>query len=81
MTMEQIKVCAALIPDADYETGCSILNTSVKRFFGLPGVKQEYEEWMKTEEGQRADLSPKERRTYDEQRTKKRTSKNLRYDC
>ena len=63
--MSTIKVVASDIQEADYQTGCSILNTSVKRFFSLPGIQQEYEEWMKTEEGQRADLSPKERRVFD----------------
>ena len=64
MEMKETSVKSNLISDSDYETGCSILNTSVKRFFSLSGVQQEYEEWMKTEEGQRADLSPKERNKY-----------------
>lgn len=58
----KIKVNPNDIPDADFETGCSILDTSVRRFFSLPGIQEEYDEWMKTEEGQMADLPPKERK-------------------
>ena len=46
-----------LISDADYEIGCRILDKAVRAYFAKPGVREEYEEWLKTEEG-RAAASP-----------------------
>lgn len=52
-TVEQelhtVKVDANLITDADYDLGCSILASSVRCFFEKPGIKEEYEEWLKSE--------------------------------
>jgi len=59
-----VRVHTSEITDAEYETGCSILNTSVKRLFTLPGIQEEYEEWLKTEEGQKSDLPKNERSSY-----------------
>jgi len=61
---QHIRIKVSVLSDAEYETGCSILNTSVKRLFTLPGIQEEYEEWLKTEEGQKADLPKNERRSY-----------------
>lgn len=46
-----------LISDADYEIGCRVLDKAVRAYFAKPGVREEYEEWLKTEEG-RAAASP-----------------------
>lgn len=45
-----------LISDADYEIGCRILDKAVRAYFAKPGVREEYEEWLKTEEGRAAAL-------------------------
>lgn len=47
--LHNVKVDAKAIPDSDYETGCSVLASSVRCFFERPGVREEYEEWLKTE--------------------------------
>lgn len=44
------KVSPNEIPNADYDLGCSILASSVKRYFEQTGIKEKYEEWLKTEE-------------------------------
>ena len=46
-----------LISDADYGIGCRMLEKAVRAYFAKPGVREEYEEWLKTEEG-RAAASP-----------------------
>lgn len=48
-----------LISDADYEIGCRVLDKAVRAYFAKPGVREEYEEWLKTEEGRAANSSPK----------------------
>lgn len=45
-----------LISDADYEIGCRVLDKAVRAYFAKPGVREEYEEWLKTEEGRAAAL-------------------------
>lgn len=59
--MEAVKVNPKEIPDADYDVGCSILATSVRRFFEQPGVQEEFEKWKQTEEGKRAAFPSKKR--------------------
>ena len=49
-----------LISDADYEIGCRILDKAVRAYFAKPGVREEYEEWLKTEEGRAAASPPTE---------------------
>ncbi len=45
-----VKINPNEIPDTDYDLGCSILASSVKRCFEQPGTKEEYEEWLESEE-------------------------------
>ena len=45
-----VKINPNEIPDADYDLGCSILASSVKRCFEQPGTKEEYEKWLEAEE-------------------------------
>lgn len=45
-----VKINVCEIPDEEYDLGCSILASSVRRFFEQPGVKEEYEEWLKSDE-------------------------------
>ena len=45
--IQKIKVDADLITDTDYDLGCSILASSVRCFFERPGIKEEYEKWLK----------------------------------
>lgn len=49
-----------LISDADYEIGCRVLDKAVRAYFAKPGVREEYEEWLKTEEGRAAASPPTE---------------------
>ena len=49
-----------LISDADYEIGCRVLDKAVRAYFAKPGVREEYEEWLKTEEGRAAASLPTE---------------------
>ena len=49
-----------LISDADYEIGCRVLDKAVRTYFAKPGVREEYEEWLKTEEGRAAASPPTE---------------------
>lgn len=44
-----VKVNVNEIPEADYDLGCSILASSVRCFFEKPGIREEYEEWLKSE--------------------------------
>lgn len=41
-----VKINPDDIPDEVYETACRILKTSVRRFFEMPGVKEDYEKWL-----------------------------------
>lgn len=43
-----VKINPKEIPNADYNVGCSILASSVKRYFEQPGTKEKYEEWLKS---------------------------------
>lgn len=43
-------VNAKEITEADYDLGCSILASSIRCFFSKPGIKEEYEVWVKSEE-------------------------------
>ena len=45
-----VKINPNEVPDADYDIGCSILASSVKRCFEQPGTKEEYEKWLESEE-------------------------------
>lgn len=45
--VQAVRVDPKEIPDSDYEVGCSILASSVRCFFERPGIKEEYEEWLK----------------------------------
>ena len=45
-----IKINPNKIPDADYNVGCSVLASSVRNYFEQPGVKKEYEDWLRSEE-------------------------------
>ena len=56
---ETIRIDPNLISDADYEIGCRVLCSAVRAYFAKPGVREEFEEWLKTEEGQAADSSSK----------------------
>lgn len=47
---QSVKVNAKEITEADYDLGCSILASSIRCFFSKPGIKEEYEEWLKSEE-------------------------------
>lgn len=38
------------IPADVFDTGCRILKTSVRRFFEMPGVREDYEKWLETYE-------------------------------
>ena len=49
-----------LISDANYEIGCRVLDKAVRAYFAKPGVREEYEEWLKTEEGRAAASPPTE---------------------
>lgn len=61
-TETKVRVDPDLISDADYEVGCRVLSSAIRLFFSQPGVREDYEAWLKTEEGQLADLPPKERK-------------------
>jgi hypothetical protein len=64
--MEQIvRINPADIPAEVYDMGCRILSKSIRSFFADSKNRRGYEEWMKTPEGQRADLSREERKKYD----------------
>lgn len=39
-----------LISDEAYDAGYRILSRSVKKFFELPGVKEDYERWLQNQE-------------------------------
>ncbi len=41
-----IKINVNEIPDAVYDVACRILDTSVRRYFEKPGVKEAYEKWL-----------------------------------
>ena len=43
---ESVKINPDDIPDEVYDAGCRILKTSVRRFFAMPGVREDYEEWL-----------------------------------
>lgn len=62
---QAVKVNPADVPDEVYEAGCRILSKSIRAFFRDENNRRGYEEWMKTPEGQRADLSREERKKYD----------------
>ena len=57
---ETIRIDPNLISDADYEIGCRVLDKAVRAYFAKPGVREEYEEWLKTEEGRAAASLPTE---------------------
>lgn len=44
----EVRIKPEDIPDVDYEIGCSVLASSVRCFFERPGIKEEYEAWLKT---------------------------------
>ena len=48
-----VKIDVSKIPEADFELGCTILDSSIRRFFEQPGVQEEYKEWLKSEEAKR----------------------------
>lgn len=50
---EQVKINPKEIPKAEMDLACSILNSSVRRFFEQPNVQKEYEEWLKSEDAKR----------------------------
>lgn len=58
----KVKVDPDLISDADYEIGCRVLSSAIRLFFSQPGVREDYEAWLRTEEGQLADLPPQKRK-------------------
>lgn len=43
---QAVQINPAEIPDEVYETACRILKTSVRRFFEMPGVKEDYKKWL-----------------------------------
>ena len=47
---ETTRITPDYLSDSDYELGCSVLASSVRRFFEQPGVREEYEAWLKSEE-------------------------------
>ena len=47
-TKNDVKIDVSKIPEADFELGCTILDSSVRRFFEQPGVQEEYKEWLKS---------------------------------
>lgn len=56
----KIRIDPNLVSDADYEIGCRVLDKAVRAYFAKPGVREEYEEWLKTEEGRAAASLPTE---------------------
>lgn len=60
-----IKINPADVPDGVFEAGVRILSKSVRSFFENPKNRRGYEEWMKTTEGKRADLTREERKRFD----------------
>lgn len=43
---ESVRINPDDIPDEVYDAGCRILKTSVRRFFAIPGVREDYEKWL-----------------------------------
>ena len=43
---ESVRINPDDIPDEVYDAGCRILKTSVRRFFAMPGVREDYEKWL-----------------------------------
>ena len=66
--MEAVKINTAEIPGEVYDAGCRILSKSVRVFFDDPKNRRGYEAWHQTPEGQRADLTKKERDEFDKLR-------------
>ena len=50
---QQVKINPDEIPQTDYDIGCSILVSCIRRFFEQPGIRKEYEEWLKSEDAKR----------------------------
>lgn len=63
--MDAVKINPADIPADVYDAGCRILSKSIRSFFADPKNRRGYEEWLKTPEGQRADLTKEERAKFD----------------
>lgn len=47
--MAEVIIKSELIPDEVWDAGCSVLARSVRRYFELPGVREDYERWLREE--------------------------------
>lgn len=63
-----VKIAPADIPAAAYSTGCRVLSGSVPLFYEKEGNRRAYKKWLKTPEGQRADLTKESRKASKEAR-------------
>ena len=53
------------VPREVFDVGSRVLAKSIRSFFSNPENQKGYEEWMKTPEGKRAEMSKEERAKYD----------------
>lgn len=60
-----VKIDTQSIPDGVYNAMCRIISKQIRDFYKDPKNRKGYEEWMKTPEGQRANLTKEEREAYD----------------
>ncbi len=51
--MPEVKIDAASITDAEWNVSMRIFQRAIKRFFEIPGVREEFEQWQTSEECQR----------------------------
>lgn len=65
--MEQaIKINPEAVPDLSHDIGSYILFNKIWKLRKNPDYRRKYEEWLKTPEGQRAELTREERESNDE---------------
>lgn len=62
---KSVRINPADIPDDVYDMGCRIISKGIRAFYKNAENRRRYEEWMKTPEGQRANLSKEERAKFD----------------
>ena len=65
-----VKINPSEVPNDVYERTCRVLSRAVKEFYSNPNNRIAYEEWLKTPEGQRAQLSKEEREKFDTEHVK-----------
>ena len=61
----KVKIDTASIPDGVYDAMCRLISKHIRTFYNEPKNRKGYEEWMKTPEGQRANLTKEERDAFD----------------